>query len=513
MLEVMTVNLNPAAITLLLLAALLLTAIPLAGWLTMEKTDNPSAAKLWFGGLALNALALVIIVAPAQVAKPITNALAQAMVAATIMMMVASVRSLNELTKLPRWIFLGVPLASFIVMTVFGYVDGRDAVGRSAFLLFTSIADVWLVFEVWRLYRTSRCSSVILIGIILAAITIVNAIRSLAFFFFDASPYLLSFSISGIFGWLANLGGVVLCSFGYWGYALERAHSRELAAKQSQAAAEARAEEAVNHSIKLKEIIHQRDEMIMLNSRLTVFNTMSVFAATMTHEMSQYLQALTVRLGAAKISAEKTDDPLALEITDALMLTESIASSVRPLRDLLVANTPTLSPVVVAEETRKILQIVIDEGARKGVQVSLNISEGAAQDSCLCDRALLHRVIINFINNSIEELLRQRQEVKISSDAVVVTLERSSILDKPAITLAVSDNGRGFPEHMVGLQVDLLRSQKDQGIGIGLALAQTVVNSWGGEMTISNDNGALVTLTIPTISRKEKEPPIEIPPP
>jgi putative tricarboxylic transport membrane protein len=49
---------HPATTTLMFVSLILMCGIPLASWLTLEKAENPTAAKQWFGGLALNVLTI-----------------------------------------------------------------------------------------------------------------------------------------------------------------------------------------------------------------------------------------------------------------------------------------------------------------------------------------------------------------------------------------------------------------------------------------------------------------------
>ena len=493
--------LHPATITLLILTFFLLSAIPVAGWLTVGKTENPAAAKLWFGGLGLNVFALLLMVVPTIWAKPLTNALAHCMITVTIMMMGESLRRLSGSTRLPPWLFFGGPICAFFVMFVFGVLDGREAVGRSAFLFFSGSLDIWLLIEVARLHRREAYSSVRLIAIVLLLISIASFIRSWGFFLADLSPYLLSFSGPAILGWITNLGGVVLLSVGYWSFALERSHAIELQIRQAKAAADARAQEAELKGAELRDVIRQRNEMIMLNSKLSVFNTMSLFASTITHEMAQYIQALGLRLGTALMLSRDGKEPLTKELSEAIRLTESIGSSVGPLRNLLIKNTPGVEPVMIAAELVNILPIAIEEGRYRSVSISYRISNDAAEVACPCDRALLHRVIFNLVTNSMEEILAHRAENPSYKGEIQIQLGTATLKEQSALELVFLDDGPGFPQQMVQDQIELLKTSKPNGVGIGLALVKSIVQSWDGEVHIANKGGAEVTILIPACNR------------
>jgi nitrogen fixation/metabolism regulation signal transduction histidine kinase len=69
-----------------------------------------------------------------------------------------------------------------------------------------------------------------------------------------------------------------------------------------------------------------------------------------------------------------------------------------------------------------------------------------------------------------------------------------------SVRLSVSDNGSGFPEHLMKRAFEPYVTTKPKGTGLGLVIVKKIIEEHGGEVVISNvlPHGARVTLVLPS---------------
>lgn len=79
--------------------------------------------------------------------------------------------------------------------------------------------------------------------------------------------------------------------------------------------------------------------------------------------------------------------------------------------------------------------------------------------------------------------------------------------DHEAIVVSVRDNGPGIPDNDLGRVFDGFFTTKSDGMGIGLAIRQSIASSHGGAMAANHpDGGALFTLPVPREPRQVQRP-------
>ena len=73
-----------------------------------------------------------------------------------------------------------------------------------------------------------------------------------------------------------------------------------------------------------------------------------------------------------------------------------------------------------------------------------------------------------------------------------------------SIRIDIEDHGHGIPDEAAKKLFDAFFTTKPAGMGMGLAISQTIVRTHGGEIAFANnaDGGATFSFTIPTRASK-----------
>ena len=78
-------------------------------------------------------------------------------------------------------------------------------------------------------------------------------------------------------------------------------------------------------------------------------------------------------------------------------------------------------------------------------------------------------------------------------------LIRSRIAHHKAAEVSVSDSGPGIPSELLPRIFDAFVSSKGTGMGLGLAISRTIIETHGGKMRAENrpEGGAVIFFTLP----------------
>ncbi len=218
------------------------------------------------------------------------------------------------------------------------------------------------------------------------------------------------------------------------------------------------------------------------------------FLAIMSHELRN---PLNVILGYAELLLRMDEIRASTNLqrmADAVKR-NAVAQSklIRDLLDLsrlrsgkLELNRETVSPVASIENA---IETVRADAAAKGIEIEVNAPEDIL--FVHADPVRLEQIIWNLLNNSVKFTPR--------GGRITVRLEEGA----DEIVLTIADNGQGidaaFLPHIFEIfrQADAGTSRSQQGMGIGLAVVQQLVELHGGTVNASSggkDQGATFTI-------------------
>jgi two-component system sensor kinase FixL len=235
----------------------------------------------------------------------------------------------------------------------------------------------------------------------------------------------------------------------------------------------------------MKEINEQREELL----HVTRVGKLAEFVSSLAHEISQPLTAiLSYAQAAQRILAGR--EPKLWEILQYIINDDQRAAEViQRLRSLLKKSTPEIKPLDInALINETVVLIATDATVRNDV---LKIELESNLPLVRGDRIQLQQVLLNLISNCFDALE--------SSQGAREILIRTSRKDTGTIIVEVKDSGCGIPAQNMPKLFTRFFTSKPDGLGMGLSISRSIVESHGGRLDVKNnpDRGATFYFTIP----------------
>lgn len=246
---------------------------------------------------------------------------------------------------------------------------------------------------------------------------------------------------------------------------------------------EEKREQAETESKRLRHEIAHVDRVAMMGQ----------LTSTLAHELNQPLGAILRNAEAAELflRMEKPDIDEVLAILADIRKDEQRAGQVIDrMRTLLKRRDLELAPVGVAGLIGEVVTFVHSEAVARHVVIETELPDGMLQ--VRGDRVQLQQVLLNLILNAMDAVHAQPEGER----RVTVRASRNSA---DAVEIAVSDTGHGLPEQHESKLFNPFFTTKQQGLGIGLAISRTIVETHGGVITAGNnvDRGATFRIMLP----------------
>jgi PAS domain S-box-containing protein len=239
--------------------------------------------------------------------------------------------------------------------------------------------------------------------------------------------------------------------------------------------------------------IEEREKLRQLEADLAHINrvsTLGEMAASLAHEIKQPIAAALTsanscikwlaheppNLDRARAAAARMDEygNRAAEIIDRI---RSFYKKSPPQRELVDVNG------IVHE----ILALLRAEAIRYPIAMRAELTTALPQ--IMADRVQLQQVFMNLVLNAIEAMKDSGGELTVKSE----------LGNDGRVLISVSDTGVGLPAGKVDEIFSAFFTTKAQGSGMGLAISRSIVESHGGRLwaTANNGRGATFHVTLP----------------
>jgi signal transduction histidine kinase/GAF domain-containing protein len=214
-------------------------------------------------------------------------------------------------------------------------------------------------------------------------------------------------------------------------------------------------------------------------ARLT---TMGELAASIAHEINQPLAAIVTNgetslrwLARPEPDIEKVQELAKRVVSDARRAAEIIDR----IRGMISRRAPQHTLLSLADVIEESMVFLRHEFQSKGISVSLDLTPELPQ--IVGDRTQLQQVMVNLAVNAIQA----------TAQSAARNISIRTMLSGPeTVSCVIEDSGPGIdPAHLPSL-FDSFFTTKDSGMGMGLAISQSIIEAHDGR--IQADNGSVL---------------------
>ncbi len=213
--------------------------------------------------------------------------------------------------------------------------------------------------------------------------------------------------------------------------------------------------------------------------------TMGEMASSVAHELNQPLTAINNYCNGmvSRIRAQQiTEEDLLGALDKTARQAQRAGQIIQRIRAFVKRSEPNRTPSEVAVLVAEAVELAEIELRRFNVR--LNHSVAPQLPMLMVDPILIEQVLINLLRNAAESIeLAGRATAERSVELRVFPRK---IDDKPAIEFSVRDTGSGLAPEVMSRLYEAFYSTKTDGMGIGLSLCRSIVESHLGRMTAEN---------------------------
>jgi two-component system, LuxR family, sensor kinase FixL len=222
-------------------------------------------------------------------------------------------------------------------------------------------------------------------------------------------------------------------------------------------------------------------------------STLGEMATSIAHEVQQPLAAIVTN-GETSLRWLSRGDP---NVAKLKQLTTRIISSARRASDI-IERIRGMAQRREPERTELDLHDVVDEALHfvrheiESKTINLSVRGFPGRSKVLGDRIQLQQVIVNLLVNSIQAIAQADPPER----RIFIAAESA---DAGTLTLSIRDSGSGIAPDSLGRLFESFFTTKKEGMGIGLAVCQSIIAAHGGSIEASNhpDGGAYFRFSLP----------------
>ena len=232
-------------------------------------------------------------------------------------------------------------------------------------------------------------------------------------------------------------------------------------------------------------------------SRLTAMGEM---ASTLAHELNQPLSAIANYLKGSRRLLEGSADERSGVMRDALDKAAEQAlragQIIRRLRDFVSRGESERRIESLAKLVEEASALALVGAKEHGVRVRLQLDP--RRDMVLADKVQIQQVLLNLMRNAVDALVN-------SSDARRELLVSTTLDDDETLQINVIDTGPGINEEIRDQLFQPFVTTKRQGMGVGLSISRTIIESHGGRIWADANpgGGAAFHFTLRCVGKDE----------
>jgi len=228
-------------------------------------------------------------------------------------------------------------------------------------------------------------------------------------------------------------------------------------------------------------------------ARVTRVATMGELTASLAHEIKQPITAAVTNARTCLRWLGRDEPDMAEAREAALRLVSDVtrASDIISSINLLFKKDALQRELVdVNGLIREMIVLLRSEANRYSISIRTELMENLPR--VMADRVQLQQVFMNLMLNGIEAMKDMTVTSELSINSQQVTNDQ--------LLISISDTGVGLPQERVHQIFDAFFTTKSQGLGMGLAISRSIVESHGGRLWAipHSGPGATFQFTLPS---------------
>ncbi|WEK40496.1 MAG: ATP-binding protein [Candidatus Brevundimonas colombiensis] len=221
-----------------------------------------------------------------------------------------------------------------------------------------------------------------------------------------------------------------------------------------------------------------------LNDRLSSvwrLNSMGEMAATLAHELNQPLSAAAVYLHAGQADLARIGpaaDPTVRTLDLAKSQVLRAGDIIRRMREMIANGSRAFTEERASQMIQDLQPVTALIGQDTGVAIRIETDD--EDDQVLADRIQFQQALTNLIRNAVDAVIDR-------DDGQVTVIGRT--LGPDGYDISVRDNGPGIPDAQMDHIFHPMISTKTGGMGLGLSVTRTIVESHGSALVVTRPKG------------------------
>ncbi|MBV8107829.1 MAG: AAA family ATPase [Hyphomicrobiales bacterium] len=222
--------------------------------------------------------------------------------------------------------------------------------------------------------------------------------------------------------------------------------------------------------------------------------TMGQLTASVAHEVNQPIAAMVTNAQAA-LRWLRRDPPDLKEVGQALdrIVRDGARAGavVHGIRNLVKKTPPREDRVEINAALAEVIEITRSEAVKNSVSVCTRLVENLP--FVKCGRVEVQQVLLNLILNAVEAMSTVREGPR----ELLITAGKT---EAGEVLVSVRDSGPGLSPAMQANPFKAFHTTKPDGLGLGLSICRSIVESHGGRLWASANSprGAVLQFTLPS---------------
>lgn len=236
-----------------------------------------------------------------------------------------------------------------------------------------------------------------------------------------------------------------------------------------------------------EDLARQQEERMQFTSRLT---TMGEMASSLAHELNQPLSAISnYCMGVAKRLEGHLDPSFGKEILPALEKASQQAhragTIIQRIRGFVKRSEPQRKASAIKDIINDAVGLVEIEAHRHRLSIQSEIADNLPEVDL--DPVLILQVLVNLLKNGLDSM---REAYPLSSrwsaPPVKITADLDTSTFPAMLRIRVTDSGSGIAESVIQRMFEPFFSTKSDGMGMGLNICRSIVESHHGRLWAVN---------------------------